>query len=65
MYTNDLLEEKRNAQKRLAEKAAAESKDYAQVVEEEVRELYRARGWRLVFSRRKGVWSRGRASRAR
>jgi hypothetical protein len=61
MYTNDLLEEKRKAQKRLAEKAARESKEYAQVVEE-VRKLYRARGWRLVFSRRKGVWSRSQTS---
>jgi len=60
MYTNDLLEEKRNAQKRLAEKATAESKDYAEVVEEEVRELYRSRGWPLVFSRRKGAWPRRR-----
>ena len=62
MYTNALLEEKRNAQRRLAEKAASESKDYTQVVEEEVRELFRARGWRLVFSRRKGVWPRNRKS---
>ena len=57
MYTNDLLEEKRNAQKRLAKKAAAEAKDYAQVAEEEVWALYRAHGWPLVFSRRKGAWS--------
>ncbi|MBM3333685.1 hypothetical protein FJY63_03400 [Candidatus Sumerlaeota bacterium] len=65
MYTNGLLEEKQRAQRALAEKAARQSKSYAQVVEEEAKELLRAQGRRLVFSRRKGEWPHARAAAAK
>ena len=59
------LEEKLRAQRALAEKAARQSTSYEQVVEEEVKALFRARGRRLVFSRRKGEWPHAPAARAK
>lgn len=40
MYTNDLLEEKYNAQREIAEKAKKLSRNYFSIVEEEVHELF-------------------------
>ena len=54
MYTNELLEEKYNAQKQLVEKAQKLSIDYNAVIENEVRELFKKNGWSLHFSRRSG-----------
>ena len=54
MYTNELLEEKYKAQKELSERAEKEKKDYFKIIEEEVKELFEKKGWKLKFSTRKG-----------
>jgi len=54
MYTNELLEAKYNAQKELAEQAKKEQKEYLKLVEEEVLELFKRKGWPIVYSPRKG-----------
>jgi hypothetical protein len=54
MYTNEILEEKYRAQKELAYQAEKEHKEYLELVEEEVRKLFKKNGWRLTYSQRKG-----------
>ena len=58
MYTNQLLEEKYNAQKQLVEKAQKLSIDYYDVIENEVRKLFIKNGWSLHFARRKGYFKK-------
>ena len=54
MITNELLEEKYKAQKELSSRAEKQGKDYLQLIEEEVKELFNKNGWNLKFSKRKG-----------
>lgn len=54
MYTNDLLEEKYRAQRELAQEAEVAGKDYLDLIESEVKDLFRQKGWNLEFSERKG-----------
>jgi hypothetical protein len=58
MYTNDLLEEKYMAQKKLAQQAKKEKKDYLEFIEKEVRELFKKKGWNLKYSKKKGGYSK-------
>ena len=54
MITNELLEEKYKAQRILEQESAKQNKDYFELVEEEVRELFECNGWELKISHRKG-----------
>lgn len=54
MYTNELLEEKYKAQQQLSQKAEKEKKDYFEIVESEVIELFRQNGWKIEFDKRVG-----------
>ncbi|MCH8316924.1 MAG: hypothetical protein IIA88_00265 [Bacteroidetes bacterium] len=54
MYTNELLEEKYKAQKQIATKAKKQSKNYLQVVEEEVGALFKKFGWSMNEANREG-----------
>ncbi|NIM18599.1 MAG: hypothetical protein GTO45_42025 [Candidatus Aminicenantes bacterium] len=54
MYTNELLEEKYKAQKELSHQAEIEKKDYLELIEEEVQELFKKNGWNLKYSKRRG-----------
>lgn len=54
MYTNELLEEKYKAQKELSHQAEKEKKDYLKIIEEEVQELFKRKGWNSRLSKRKG-----------
>jgi len=45
MYTNELLEEKYKAQKKLYENAKRENVDYFEFVEQEFKKIFEARGW--------------------
>lgn len=54
MYTNELLEEKYKAQRELAQRAEKENKDYLSLAEEEVKQLFKEKGWKLNYSNRKG-----------
>jgi len=56
MYTNELLEEKYKAQLKLSEMSKKQDKNYFNIVEEEVAELFKKMGWTLHFSKRKGEW---------
>jgi hypothetical protein len=47
MYTNELLEEKYKAQRQLAEKAVTEKKDYFEIVNEEVQNLFNRNAWEM------------------
>ncbi|MCK4764071.1 MAG: hypothetical protein KAW12_17865 [Candidatus Aminicenantes bacterium] len=52
--TNELLEEKYKAQKELSYQADSSRKGYLKFVEEEVRKLFKQKGWNLKYSKRKG-----------
>jgi (p)ppGpp synthase/HD superfamily hydrolase len=54
MYTNELLEEKYKAQKQLFNKAKSENKNYLDLIEEEVKDLFSRNNWNFKFSKRKG-----------
>ena len=54
MYTNDLLEEKYKAQKELFLQAEKQGKEYHQFIREMVQKLFKAKGWTLKYSPRKG-----------
>lgn len=54
MYTNELLEEKYKAQRQLSRKAEIEKKDYFEVIENEVQELFIQNGWKMQFDEKKG-----------
>ena len=54
MYTNELLQEKYKTQKNLSKIAQDTKKDYNDIIEENVRDLFRQKSWELVFSKRKG-----------
>lgn len=58
MYTNELLEEKYKAQKKLAKQGKKEKIDYLGFIEKEVRELFKKKGWKLKYSKRKGGYSK-------
>ncbi len=58
MYTNDLLEEKYKAQKKLSRAAESANIDYLEFIEAEVKSLYAERGWKLKYSKRKGGFLR-------
>jgi len=57
MYSNELLEEKYKAQRKLFECAETFQKGYMEYVEEEVVNLYKKKGWKLIYSQRKGGYS--------
>lgn len=59
MYTNELLEEKYKAQKELSAQAKKEKKNYLEFVEEEVKEFFKKKGWKLKYSQRKGGFLSG------
>ena len=61
MYTNELLKEKYKAQRDLLKKAKTLSMDYLKIVEMEVKELFKNKGWKQNFSKRKGEWKIPRA----
>ena len=54
MITNELLEEKYKAQRILQQESDKENKDYFEVIEEEVQELFDRNGWEFKISARKG-----------
>ena len=54
MYKSELLEEKYKAQKKIAEIAKKTGKSYFQVVNKNVRKLFKEKGWELKYSNRKG-----------
>lgn len=54
MYTNELLEEKYKAQRQLSKKAQAEKIDYFELVNKEVRELFKQNCWQMEFDKRSG-----------
>ena len=51
MYTNELLEAKREAQRAIQEAARISGKPYLQFVEEDVRQLFAEKGWTLRLVR--------------
>lgn len=54
MYTNELLQEKYKSQKKLSKIAQDTKKDYFDIIEKNVRELFQQKSWNFVFSKRKG-----------
>lgn len=58
MYTNYLLDQKYKAQFKLWQKAKKLSKSYMNIVEEEVNQLFKEKGWQLKFSSKKGQWKK-------
>lgn len=54
MYTSELLEEKYRAQKRILAKAGGNQEKYFEIVTELANELYKEKGWDLVYSKRNG-----------
>ncbi|OQY00954.1 MAG: hypothetical protein B6I26_06735 [Desulfobacteraceae bacterium 4572_130] len=62
MYTNELLEEKYKAQKQLFKKAKIEKKDYFEIVNQEVQDLFKLKGWKIEFNKKKTtnikIWER-------
>ena len=47
MYTNELLEEKYKAQRRLLKQAKIENKDYFEFINDEVQKLFNKKGWKI------------------
>jgi hypothetical protein len=54
MYTSELLEEKYRAQKKILAKAGNSQERYFEIVTELAKELYKKKGWDLVYSKRNG-----------
>ena len=54
MYKSELLEEKYKAQKILSDMAKKSGKDYFEIIKQDVKKLFKERGWELKFSKRKG-----------
>ena len=54
MYTNQLLEEKYEAQRQLSKEAQVTKIDYFEIVNKEVRELFKQNGWEIEFDKRTG-----------
>ena len=56
MYTNELLQEKYNVQKRLNKQAEDANEDYSYFIENQVRSLFQEKAWNINFSKRKGEY---------
>ena len=56
MYKNELLQEKYIAQNELSKKARETKANYFDIIEKDVKELYRQKNWNLAFSKRKGSY---------
>lgn len=54
MYTSELLEEKYRAQKKILAKAGGSHERYFEILLELTKELYKEKGWDLVYSKRDG-----------
>jgi len=54
MYSNELLEEKYKAQLKLRNMAKADGKDYFEVIEKKVDELFKKNKWKKKTSKKKG-----------
>ena len=54
MYKSELLEEKYKAQKILSDMAKKSGKDYFEIIKQDVKKLFKEKGWELKFSDRKG-----------
>jgi len=53
MYTNELLEEKYKVQAELFQIAEGVQESYLDLIEKYVKELYKERNWKLVYSKRR------------
>ncbi|MCD4818068.1 MAG: hypothetical protein K8S23_05215 [Candidatus Cloacimonetes bacterium] len=54
MYKSELLKEKYKAQKKLSDIAKKSGKDYFEIIKQDVKELFKEKGWELKISDRKG-----------
>ena len=52
MYTNELLEEKYKAQRKLLKQAKIENKDYFEFINDKVQKLFDEKGWKMNFSKK-------------
>ncbi len=52
MYTNELLEEKYKAQKELVKKAKREKKEYFEIINSEVKDLFKLKGWKIHYAKK-------------
>jgi hypothetical protein len=62
VYTSELLEEKYRAQKKILAKAGGIQEKYFEIVTELANELYKEKGWNLVFSKRNGGYENQKTS---
>ncbi len=54
MYTSELLEEKYKAQRQLSKQAQIAKKDYFEIANKEVQDLFKQNGWKMEFDKRNG-----------